>query len=215
MSDINIGDLLGQLRREGKTSQRKLAELSGINRAYINQIEHGKVKSITLNTAIKLSKALNVSPSVFFGEAARHAKDAKTAYQYPETPEEILEKLKLAQPVTIPIYTDFPVHAGSGVEAVDYIYRTRPKPARPGIEGYIVHGKCLEPVVRDKDIIIVDREAQIDNGDIVACLIKGDIHIARLRRIAEELWLENNHGKFRFEDCQVTAPVIEVVRRLK
>ncbi|MFA4917133.1 MAG: S24 family peptidase, partial [Syntrophales bacterium] len=65
------------------------------------------------------------------------------------------------------------------------------------------------------DIIIVDREGQIDNGDIVACLIDGELHLARLRKVADELWLENNNRKYRFQECQVAATVIEVIKRLK
>ncbi|MBY9021812.1 MAG: hypothetical protein KGD67_12210, partial [Candidatus Lokiarchaeota archaeon] len=92
---------------------------------------------------------------------------------HPETPEEILDKLKLATPQSIPVYPweAFPFHAGLGYEPTEYIYRARPKMASKNIEAYIVHGKCLEPKVTDGDIIIVDREGTIDNGDIVACLM--------------------------------------------
>jgi hypothetical protein len=33
--------------------------------------------------------------------------------------------------------------------------------------------------------------------------------------VADELWLENNQGKYKFERCQEIAPVIEVIKRLK
>jgi len=201
-----LGEKLKYYRENRGYTQVGLSGRTKIDASYISRIERGEIKSPSYEILLKLARALNVTLNDLTGQGV---------ITQAETPEQILEKLRLAQPVSIPVYTDFPVHAGSGVEAVDYIYRTRPKPARPGIEGYIVHGTCLEPVVNDKDIIIVDREASIDNGDIVACLINGELRIARLRKVAEELWLENNHGKFRLEDCQVTAPVIEVIRRLK
>jgi len=42
-----------------------------------------------------------------------------------------------------------------------------------------------------------------------------ELHIARLRKIADELWLENNDGRYRFQECQVAAPVIEVIKKAK
>ena len=39
--------------------------------------------------------------------------------------------------------------------------------------------------------------------------------IARLRKVADELYLENNQGRFKFEESEVAASVIEVIRRLK
>jgi SOS-response transcriptional repressor LexA len=73
----------------------------------------------------------------------------------------------------------------------------------------------FSPLIEDKDIIIVDREASIDAGDIVACLFQGELHLGRLKKIAGELYLENNLGRIKLQDCQVAAPVIEITRRLK
>ena len=83
------------------------------------------------------------------------------------------------------------------------------------IQAYIVHGDCLEPKINDGDVIIVDREGAIDNGDIVACLLDNEFHVLRVRKVAGDLWLENNHGKFKFEQCHDAAPMIECIRRLK
>jgi len=80
---------------------------------------------------------------------------------------------------------------------------------------YAITGKSkLEPIVNDGDTIIIDREAPVENGDIVACMIDGELYIARLKRYSDELWLESNFGKHRIEDCLTSAKVIEVVRRL-
>ena len=48
------------------------------------------------------------------------------------------------------------------------------------------------------------------HGDIVAALVDGE-----LRRVADEMWLENGDSRIRLDDCQAAAPVIEVIRRLK
>jgi len=209
-----LGTKLKQLRAERDWTQKELAERSKLDRGYLANLECGKVAKPSADTFLKLARAFNIRPEVLY-QAAGYIKEAESAYQHKETPEEILDRLKLATPQSIPVYTSFPFHAGDSAEPVEYVYRASARATRTGIEGYIVRGICLEPKIQDGDVIIVDRNASIDNGDIVACLIKGNLHIARLRKVANELWLENNDGKYKFEDCQVVAPVIEVIRRLK
>lgn len=199
MEGESIGEVLRRLRQEREMSQRKLAELSGVNRAYINQIEHGKVKSITLTTARKFADALNLPPSTFFGES----------------PESSLDLQKLENIIQVAVYDDFPVYAGKAVAPVDYAYLYRVGPAPQSLEGYRVSGDCLRPEIQNGDIVIVDREGDIDSGNIVMALVGNEVQIGRLRKIAGDFFLENNHRRFQLEECSIIAPVIQVVRRLK
>jgi len=64
-----LAKLLKRLRKERGLSQRKLEKLSGVNRAYICQLEAGKAAGITVRTAGLLAKGLQVSPTVFFQES--------------------------------------------------------------------------------------------------------------------------------------------------
>lgn len=59
------GEILKQIRELRGISQKKLAELSNIDRGYINQLEAGKEGSITLRVARALAEALEVSASIF------------------------------------------------------------------------------------------------------------------------------------------------------
>ncbi len=61
----------------------------------------------------------------------------------------------------------------------------------------------------------MDRRSDVKSRDIVACLIDEVIHIGWLKKINDELWLENNHGRFKLESAEIVAKVIEVNRRLK
>ena len=204
-----------ELRAERDWTQAELAKRSGLDRGYIANLEGSKsIRRPSADALLKLARAFNIKPEELY-EAAGYIKEFEDVKPHPDTPEEILDKLKLATPISIPVYTDYPFHAGDPVEPVDFIYRARPKIANKNIEGYLVHGKCLEPQINSGDIVIVDREGEMNNGDIIACLLGNEVHIARLRKIADELWLENNNGRRKFEECQVAAPVIECIRRLK
>lgn len=191
-------------------SQSELARKAGLTPSYISRLESGSYKDIKRDAFQRLGLALDLSPTKL-----SEIISGRKPISYGETPEQILDRLKLAQPVSIPVYTEYPFHAGEPVEPVEYVYRAKTTPAKRSIEGYIVHGNCLEPLISNGNIIIVDREGEINNGDIVAALIDDKLHIGRLRKIADELYLENNEGRFKFEECQVAAPVIEVIRRLK
>lgn len=200
MQSNKLGEMLKKAREDKKLTKSELARIAGVSRTYIYLIEKGERNDkISTNMIIKLANALELSAQPFM--------EAMGA-QYEE-------KNKLPQPISIPVYTDFPFHAGNPTQPIDHIYRTSVKYAPKNIEGYIVHGTCLLPVIQDGDIIIVDRDGQIDNGDIIACLMDEQLHIGRLRRIAGDLWLENNNTRYPFNECQVIAPVIEVIRRLK
>jgi transcriptional regulator with XRE-family HTH domain len=213
---MTLARKLKDLRAERNWTQLELAKRSGLDRGYIANLEGSKsIQRPSADAFLKLARAFNIKPEELY-QAAGYIKETKIPY-HPETPEEILDKLRLATPQSIPVYPweAFPFHAGDGVEPIEYIYRAHLKLTSKNIEAYIIHGSCLEPKLVDGDIIIVDRDGIIDNGDIVACLLDGKFHVLRIRKVADELWLENNRGKFKFEDCQYAAPVIECIRRLK
>lgn len=206
---------LRELRTQKGWTQEEVSRRSGLDRRYISYLEQPeKAGRPSADAFLKLAHAFNIKPEELY-QAAGYIKEAIDTSPHPETPEEILDKLKLATPQSIPVYMDYPFHAGDPVEPIEFVYRTRAKLTNKNIEGYLVHGKCLEPQINSGDIVIVDREGEMNNGDIIACLLDNEVHIARLRKIADELWLENNNGRRKFEECQVAAPVIESIRRLK
>ena len=212
-----LSEKLRQLRKERGWTQLEVARRSGIDRRTISYLEQDRNRNNqpSAKTLIGLARAFNIKPEELY-QTAGYIKESGIAYRA-ETPEEILDRLRLATPISIPVYSwqDFPFRAGDSVEPQEYVYISRRKSAGKRIEAYIVRGNCLEPKINDGDVIIVDREAAIDNNDIVACLLDGEFHVLRVCKVADELWLENNYKKYKFDECQSAAPVIECVRRLK
>lgn len=64
-SNINeeVGFNIRRIREERDLSQEELADLAGLHRAYIGQIERGE-KNIGLKNLEKIAKALNVNIKV-------------------------------------------------------------------------------------------------------------------------------------------------------
>lgn len=59
-----LGKQIKKLRREKKMTQEELAVKSGLHRAYMWDLKQGR--NISIKTAYKLAKALDVSLSKFF-----------------------------------------------------------------------------------------------------------------------------------------------------
>ena len=160
---MSLGQALKELRKYRAWTQKDLAKRTGLGRGYIAQLEVNFVAKPSAETFLKLAKAFNIRPEKLY-QAAGYIRGGEVILQHEENPEEILEKLKLVQPISIPVYTEFPFHAGEPIEPVEYIYRARHKYSPPNIEAYVVKGHCLEPIIKDKDIIVIDRDADKGHG---------------------------------------------------
>lgn len=198
-------------------TQNELAKRSGVDRGALASIETGKAKNPTTINLLKLARAFNIRPEELY-QAAGYIKEAEVSYPYQQqmTSGQIVEQLTLTLPVSIPVYAVYPFDPGKWTEPIAYIHRDRDK-AKKSLEGYLIHGgmSLLDPVIIDGDIIIMDKEGEIHNGDIIICLFENKLQLGKFRKIADEPWLENNFGRIKFEECQAAAPVIEVIRRLK
>ena len=64
---ICFGQVVRRLRTEKGFSQEDLASKSGLHRTYIGSVERGE-KTVTINTAYKLAKALQIDLSTLFIE---------------------------------------------------------------------------------------------------------------------------------------------------
>jgi SOS-response transcriptional repressor LexA len=67
LMEKNLGQLVKEIREKAGISQRKLAEISGVSRQYINFLESGKRQGKSTEPLIKLARALNVSPQLLLG----------------------------------------------------------------------------------------------------------------------------------------------------
>jgi len=60
-----FGAVIKKIRESKSISQKKLAQLSKLDRTFISQIENGK-RNPTLLTILKISNALDVDPAFLF-----------------------------------------------------------------------------------------------------------------------------------------------------
>lgn len=205
------GNTIRELRMARNLTQAELADRAQIDRGHLARIETGSYKDVRRVTFEKLARGLGLTASQLERELTGERAAPK------ERAEDLLKRLAISLDYQVPVYSDYPLHAGYGVEPVDYLPIARSKVGNieaSRLQAFPVHGTCLEPDIRDGDIVIVDRDGQIEPGHILACLVEGELHLGRLRRVKGQLYLENNTGRFKFSDCQAAARVIRVEREL-
>lgn len=212
--DVTLGEIIKSLREARNWSQEQLARRSGLPRGRIATWEHRKAKKISASDLLALASAFEIPVEEIY-QAAGYIKEGKAPYKHKETPEELWRRAMLSTPVTLEVCQDFTLHAGEPVEPAENVHIDRSRATGKDLYAYRVQGDCLKPEINDGDTIIVDRRSDVEAGDTVACLIQNEVHIGRLKKVADELWLENNHGRFKLESAEIVAKVIEVNRRLK
>lgn len=90
----SLGKKLKELREERGWSQAKLAMKSGVSRSHISLIELERIKHPRAGVLINLARALDIHEKQLY-EAAGYIKEAKSDYDLRETPEQVLDNIKL------------------------------------------------------------------------------------------------------------------------
>jgi transcriptional regulator with XRE-family HTH domain len=213
--NVRFGDRLKELRSERNWTQKELAARSGIKRGYLASLEAGLVNNPSVPMFLKLASALGV-PAEDLYRSAGYVEDSQVSRRLLQTPDDMIDRLRTVQPAAIPLcrWEDFPFRSSDTPLPFDHIYRSRSRAVGRRMEAYVVHGTRYDPVVGENDVIIVDREAPLDEGEMVACRLRGIPTIGRLVKIAGDLFLDNGAERVSFTRCDAPAIIIEVRRWL-
>jgi len=204
---MSVGQKIKQLRKELGWSQYTLSKESGLPRASLASWERNRTVPKT-DVLLKLANIFDVPVEVFY-QAAGYVKESRVPYRHKETPEELCRRAMIASPVTLVVCRDFTLHDGEPVEPPESVYIDRARATGKDLYAFRVQGDFLKPQINEGDVLIVDRGSDVEGGDLVACQVRGRIHVGRLKKIEDEIWVEDNHGRFKLEDCEIVAKVIK------
>lgn len=148
-----VGDYIKKLRISYNYSQEQLGNLIGVKRAAVQKWECGRTQNLKRETILRLAEVFNVSPSSFID-------DVKNAH---------------SNALQIPVLGY--VRAGIPIEAVEDILDYEELPISMANQGEYfglkIKGNSMEPKISDGDVVIVRKQLEADNGDIVVVLING------------------------------------------
>ena len=169
-----IGEIIKKYRTEYKISQRAFASRTSLSPSYINTLEKiynpktNKPYSVTTDVAKEIANAMNLSIEELLNKLDKNQEFNINSTRIDE----------LGNPVTsIPILGI--VKAGYNYLAQENVIGTIDveKSLVGNGEDYFaleIKGDSMFPVLIENDIVLIKKQDDFDNGDIVVALINGD-----------------------------------------
>lgn len=212
VSGNKLGNLVRRLREDQDLSQNDLAEKSGLKRSDIDSIERGTSKNPSAQKLAQIASGLRIPLFKLLEASGVPGKYLPKENGRRETLSVLLDRLTVEAPNPIPVYQELPLLARDvDVEPHDYIYSSKSK---FNIEAFYAPYN-LQPEIKEGDIIMVARNLEIEEGDLVACLHQNKLTIGWARRVKNKLLIENNEGNVDIENCEAKGCIIELRRRYK
>lgn len=125
------------------------------------------------------------------------------------------------QAVTIPVLGR--VAAGIPLTATEYIIDTEEIPQAMAADGEYfglqVKGDSMEPKISNGDVVIVRKQSDADDGDLVIALINGDDAVVkRLKKYKDGIVLISNNPTYDpmyFSNDEVQSKPVEIIGKVK
>lgn len=196
-----VGERIKELREARGWSQGQLAAKSGIPRPTITQIEkRSDPRAETLNS---IAIALNTTAEELLG---KHT-------SIKEGPEQLWEKLKAYQPVSIPIRGAIPAGTPAVIEeeGEEYLYMPRELvKGRKDLYALKVSGDSLvELGINSGDHIIVEPTSQIINGKVYVVRLENQVVARRVFKDPDGIKLVAGNSNYQV----ITPDKVEVLGR--
>lgn len=167
MSKNVIGKRIKELRKQKKLTQNDLSKLTGYKQNTISSHENG-TRGIDEIDIMNYCEALGVTPTDLFQKE----------------PQPQLETLPVKKiPVVSQISAGLPIYSEENL--IDYTYiATKNLSVDKELFGLKVSGDSMDKEFRDGDVVIVEKDAVVENGQIAVVQING--YNATVKRVRYE-----------------------------
>lgn len=213
---MTLGDIIKSYRSKYGLSMDSFSEKSGISKAYISLLEK--------NRHPKTGK--EIAPSIQCIKQAAHGMgmtfddlfsllDGKVNI----TDEPMFETS--ANAVVIPVLGR--VAAGIPLTVSEYIVDTEEIPAAMAADGeyfgLMIKGDSMEPKISNGDVVIVRKQEDADDGDIVIALVNGDDAVCkRLKKYSDGISLISNNPAYEpmyFTNSEISEKPVQIIGKVK
>lgn len=169
-------------RKELNLTLEQVGDLVGVGKSTVRKWETGDIENMKRDKIVKLAKALRVSPSYIMGIEE-------------EQPQ--LETLPVKKiPVVSKISTGLPIYSEENL--IDYIYFATNKLNSDKEEfGLKVSGDSMDKIFQDGDIVVVEKDSVVENGQLGVVMINGyNATVKRIRYNGDQIILipESNNS---------------------
>lgn len=170
-------------RKELNLTLEQVGDLVGVGKSTVRKWETGDIENMKRDKIVKLAKALRVSPSYIMGIEE-------------EQPQ--LETLPVKKiPVVAQISAGLPIYSEENL--IDYTYiATKNLSADKELFGLKVSGDSMDKEFKDGEVVIVEKDSVVENGQIGVVQINGyNATVKRVRYNDDQLILlpESNNNE--------------------
>ena len=159
----DIGSTIKKLRLENNMTLEQLGNKVGVGKSTVRKWENGMIANMRRDNTAKIAEVFHVSPSYLMG------------YDNNVFPVSNGSKVK-KHGISIPVLGR--VAAGVPIEAIEDIIDTEEinedMAASGDFFGLQIHGRSMEPRMKEGDIVIVRQQDDAESGDIVIAMVNGD-----------------------------------------
>lgn len=175
----SIGERIKYYRKERGLTQNELAEKTNLSRSHIASIERN-IYTPSISTLTEIANALNIESSILISENTTLERKTRNSIQ-------------------IPVLGT--VQAGIPIEAVEDVLdyeEIAPEMAAHGEYFALrVKGSSMEPRMRDGDVVIVRKQADVNHDDTAIVLVNGnEATIKRVLKSEAGIMLAPNNPAF-------------------
>ncbi|WP_347134419.1 LexA family protein [Staphylococcus capitis] len=169
-------------RKELNLTLEQVGDLVGVGKSTVRKWETGDIENMKRDKIVKLAKALRVSPSYIMGIEE-------------EQPQ--LETLPVKKiPVVSKISAGLPIYSEENL--IDYIYFATNKLNSDKEEfGLKVSGDSMDKIFQDGDIVVVEKDSIVENGQLGVVMVNGyNATVKRIRYNGDQIILipESNNS---------------------
>ena len=161
---MTFANNLKNLRAMKCISQAKLADVFGFTQQAVGRWEQGQFTP-DYDTLVKLSKFFNVSTEYLLGRS-----DSPTGSCFVDIAHPPKEKTTRI-PVLGRVAAGIPIEAIEDIIDYEELDTSLPQFHTGIFFGLVVRGHSMTPTLRDKDVIIIRQQEDIDSGDIAVVLV--------------------------------------------
>ncbi len=215
MSEYEFKDIILKLRNELGFNQEQMAKSLNVAKSTVAMWETGKRKPSDEKYE-EIADYFNVDMDFLYGRS-----DIKKKIHYDKNGNEYILSNKEGLPDNLKIITLEPgvkipvldrVAAEYGKEAIEEIIGeieiTKEMASKGEHFGLIIKGDSMEPMIRENDTVVVQRDCDFENGDFVIALVNGsDATCKRLQKYSDGIALIPNNPIY--EPLRFTAEEME------
>lgn len=207
----NFQSVLKSLRKSKGLTQDDLAKALKVSRSTIGMYENGS-REPDYETTESIADYFNVDIDYLLG---RTLKTTKLLHPAP------VNSQSTGTGVVIPVLGR--VAAGIPITAAEYVIDTEEISQAMAADGEYfglqIKGDSMEPKISNGDVVIVRKQSDADDGDLVIALVNGnDAVCKRLKKYAEGIALLSTNPAYEpmyFSEKEIAEKPVEIIGKVK